>query len=215
MKKLLQKEWKLAFHVTVALFWLLSAMVMIPSYPYYVICFYTILGLFFVCLTGRENNDLTYTLMLPVKKSDVVRARIAFAVMVEGIQLLAMVPFLWLRQAAGLGPNPVGMDANVALPGFCLLLFGLFNLMFFPAYFAAPHKVGKIFGFRSVWFFIAIVLLETLDHVLPFMRDCLDTPDPQYLPQKLIALALGLAAFCLMTWLSCRWSISRFEKLDV
>lgn len=215
MKKLFWKEWKLAFHVTVALFWALSAMVMIPGYPYYVICFYTALGLYFVCLTGRENNDLTYTLMLPVQKRDVVRARILFAAVIEGIQLLCMLPFLMIRHGLGLGANPVGMDANVAFLGFCLLLYGLYNRMFFPAYFAAPDKVGKVFGFCAVGMFLLICVLEALDHMLPLMRDCLDTPDPQNMGPKLITLALGLLAFGLLTWISLRKSINHFEKLDV
>ena len=214
MKNLFWKEWKLAFHVTVALFWVLSAMVMIPGYPYYVICFYTVLGLYFVCLTGRENNDLTYTLMLPIQKRDVVRARILFAVAIEGIQLLCMLPFLLLRYHLGMGANPVGMDANVAFLGFCLLVYGLYNRVFFPAYFAAPHKVGKVFGFCSVGMFLMICALEVLDHLLPLMRDCLDTPDPQFMGPKLIVLALGLMAFGLLTWSGLRKSIRHFEKLD-
>ena len=215
MKNLLYKEWKLAFHPTVALFWLLSAMVMIPAYPYPVIFFYTTLGLFFVCLTGRENNDLPYTLMLPVQKRDVVRARIAFAVQAEVIQLLCVLPFLFLRRAVGVGANPVGMDANLAFLAEGLGVYGLYNLLFFPSYFAAPYQVGKVFATRSILLFVLIGLLEALDHVLPFMRDCLDTPDPMYLPQKAIALVIGLAAFAGLSWLGCHLSIRRFEKLDV
>ena len=48
MKALIKKEFKLALHPTVPLFWLLSAMLIIPNYPYYVAFFYTTLGLFFV-----------------------------------------------------------------------------------------------------------------------------------------------------------------------
>lgn len=57
MKNLMRKELLLAMHPASVLFLLLSAMLLIPNYPYYVICFYTCLGTFFICLTGRENRD--------------------------------------------------------------------------------------------------------------------------------------------------------------
>ena len=50
MKELLKKEFTLALHPTGWLFLGLSAMVLIPNYPYYVIFFYTGLALFFTCL---------------------------------------------------------------------------------------------------------------------------------------------------------------------
>ena len=115
MKQLLYKEWRLALHPATAAFWALSAMVLIPGYPYGVIFFYAALGLFFVCLTGRENRDLHYTLTLPVCKGDLVRARIWFAVQAELIQLALTIPFMALRNALHILPNPVGMDANIAL----------------------------------------------------------------------------------------------------
>ena len=39
MKKLLIKDFRLAMHPTVFLFWLLSSMLIIPNYPYYVVLF--------------------------------------------------------------------------------------------------------------------------------------------------------------------------------
>ena len=48
MKNLLLKEYRLAMHPTVLIFLALSAMLLIPSYPYYVVFFYTALGVFFV-----------------------------------------------------------------------------------------------------------------------------------------------------------------------
>ena len=41
MKNLMRKELVLAMHPASVLFLLLSAMLLIPNYPYYVICFYT------------------------------------------------------------------------------------------------------------------------------------------------------------------------------
>ena len=215
MKKLLIKDFRLAVHPTVFLFWLLSAMLLIPNYPYYVVLYYSSLSLFFVCLSGRENHDIEYSLMLPLRKRDVVRARVCFAVVVQVIQLIIAVPFAVLRQSFPMDGNQVGMDGNVAFFGLALLLLGIFNLQFFTGYYRAPEKVGKTFAASSVLFFFAIAVLETLVHVLPFFRNRLDTPDPFFLTEKLIVLAAGFALYVLLTFIACRISERRFETLDI
>lgn len=215
MKHMLNKELRLALHPTVPLFWLLGAMLLIPNYPYYVIFFYTLLGIFFVCLSGRENNDIAYTLTLPVRKRDVVAARMGLAVLIEGVQVAVAAPFAVLRQHLPLPGNQVGMDANIAFFGLGLLLLGAMNAFFFPRYYAAPDKVGKAFAKTSVLTFLVIGVLETLAHALPLFRDQLDTPDPQFLPQKLICLGVGLAAYGLCTAWAYGVSVRRFEALDL
>ena len=47
MKQLLYKEFRLVTHPLLPFFLLLSAMLLIPAYPFYVVFFYTTLGLFF------------------------------------------------------------------------------------------------------------------------------------------------------------------------
>ena len=179
------------------------------------ILFYSTLSLFFVCLSGRENRDIEFSLMLPVRKRDTVRARICFAVISQAVQLIAAIPFAFLRQTMPLGGNQVGMDANIAFFGLALLLLGIFNLQFFTGYYRAPEKVGRTFAASSVLFFFAIAVLETLTHVLPFFRQRLDTTDPAFLPEKLAVLGIGLLAYILLTFISCRISEKRFEALDI
>jgi hypothetical protein len=216
MKKLLYKELRLALQAPAVLFLLLSAMLIIPNYPYYVTFFYTTLGIFFCCQLGRENNDVYYTLSLPVRKRDAVTARFLLAVLLEAAQALVAVPFAFLRQSiASLGGNAVGMDANVALFGLSLAMLGLFNLTFFPAYYKDTRKVGVPFVKGSVVLFVYIVAAEVCAHAVPFFRDRLDTMHGAYLPEKLIVLAAGLALWALLTLLAWKTSVGRFEKLDL
>ena len=98
MKNLMRKELVLAMHPASVLFLLLSAMLLIPNYPYYVICFYTCLGTFFICLTGRENRDIEFTALLPVRKTDLVRARVFTVMLMQLAQLVIAVPFAVFRE---------------------------------------------------------------------------------------------------------------------
>ncbi len=215
MKHLLYKEWRLAMHPTALLFLPLSAMLLIPNYPYYVIFFYTSLGLFFICLTGRENRDIVFSMTLPVSRRAIVRARMMTALFLEAAQLLLSIPFAILRRSLSIPPNAVGMDANLSFFGLSLVLLGLFNLVFFTAYYRAPDRVGTAFVKASAAQGVFILLAETAAHAIPFVRENLDTPDPDQLPAKLILLAAGAVLFGLLTALAYRTAASSFEKLDI
>ena len=76
MKKLIYKELRLTVHPTMWLFLLLTAMLLIPSYPYYVAFFYMCLAAYFTFLSAREERDVYFTAMLPVTKADMVKARV-------------------------------------------------------------------------------------------------------------------------------------------
>lgn len=215
MIHLLYKEWKLAAHPTIPLFWMLSALLLIPNYPYYVTFFYTALAIFFVCLNGRENKDIAFSAMLPVRKRRIVDSRILFALIIEGVQLLLAVPVAFLRQMLPIPGNLVGMDANIAFFGLSLGMLGLFNLIFFSAYFRSPDRVGRAFTLASAGIFLYMICAELLVHIQPFFRDRLDTPDPCFLTEKICTLALGLLVFAALTALALRISRRAFEKLDL
>jgi hypothetical protein len=215
MKNLLMKELRLALHPTNIIFLSLSAMLLIPNYPYLITFFYTTLGLFFLCLNGRENHDIEFTLALPVRKREIVTARICFSVLVELAQLALAAACMVLRNRLIPTANEVGMEANLALLGMGFLLLGLFNAIFFPVYYANPAKVGRAFVLGSTAVMVFIVLAEGLTHVAPFFRDVLDTPDPAHLGAKLAVLGIGVACFALLTLLAARVSASRFESLDL
>ena len=215
MKNLLQKELRLALHPTNIIFLSLSAMLLIPNYPYLITFFYTALGLFFLCLNGRENHDIEYSLTLPVRKREIVAARIAFAVAIEVLQLLLAAVFALLHNRLMPAANAVGMDANVAFFGFAMLLLGLYNLLFFTQYYANPAKVGKAFVVASTVVMVYILAVETLTHIVPFFRDVLDTPDPQHMLPKLAVLGIGAVAYAVFTLLALRVSAARFEALDL
>ena len=216
MKKLLYKELRLALQAPAVLFLLLSAMLLIPNYPYYVTFFYSALGIFFCCQFGRENNDVGFTLTLPVRKRDAVTARFLLAVLLEAAQLLAAVPFALLRQSfVKLGGNTVGMDANVAFFGLALAMLGLFNLTFFPAYYRDVRKVGIPFVKGSAVILVYTIAAEVCAHAVPFFRDRLDTMHGAFLPEKLAVLAAGLVLWALLTLLAWKASVRRFEALDL
>ena len=170
MKLLIKKEWKLTVTPVPLLFLLLSALVLVPSYPYYVTFFYNALGIFLMLQAARENRDVYYMALLPLTKRDLVRARFSTIVTLQLLQALVCVPFMLLRRGYAEINNPVGIEANLAFLGFGFMLMGLFDLVFLPMHYKNGYDLGKPFVISSIVLFFAIVLLEALDHIVPYMK---------------------------------------------
>ena len=66
--------------------------------------------------------------------------------------------------------NPVGIEANLAFLGFGFVLMGLFDLVFLPMHYKNGYDLGKPFVISSIVLFVAIVLLEALDHIVPYLK---------------------------------------------
>ena len=213
--KTLMKEWKLCMHPTGYIMLLCAALVLVPGYPYAVSCFYMGLAIYFICLTARENHDAGFTLMLPVSRADAVRSRILFCAVLEAADVLLIGLFVLLKGAIGSVPNPAGLDAGLALIGEALIVFALFNMIFFPIYYKDINKPGKAFLFAAIAVFAWIILEIIATYTVPFFRDVLDQPDPRYMGDKALFTLGGLALFLAGTALSVIRSTKNFETLDM
>lgn len=216
MKNLLYKEFKLASHPTTYIFLLLSAMLLIPNYPYIVTFFYTCLGVFFVCLTGRENHDIDYSVSLPVRKKDVVTARIFFIVIIELLQAAVAIPFAIIRShyPAAMLVNQAGSAASFAMFGFAFVALGVFNIIFLTLYYKNPDKVGRSFFGAAAVVFVFIVLDVILSHV-PALMPVLTTYGASYIGAKLGILFGGMAVYALLTFTAYKISVKSFVALDL
>ena len=134
MKNLIYKELKLDMHPTVYIYPLFAIMLLIPNYPLHTAFIYTCMSAFFIFLSGRENKDMLFTASLPVRKSDIVKSRILMVAATEVFQVLISIPFIFIRMAIYELPNAAGIEANAALLGSALIMYGVFNLVYMPVF---------------------------------------------------------------------------------
>ena len=213
--KLLKKELKLCLHPAAIIMLGLTALILVPGYPYTVSFFYTMLGLFFVAQGARENRDVTFTLTLPVEKRAVVDGRFLLTLVLELCSLLLAGLMIALHNILIPQPNPAGLDANIALIGEGLFLFGVFNFIFYTGHFRDVSRIGVPFLAGSATVFLLITADVVLTYALPFWRDVLDTPDPQNMGAKLCFDLVCLGLFAAMTLASLGLSRRMFEKQDI
>ena len=130
MKNLLTKELRLFASILSYLFLAFAFMTLIPGYPILLGSFFVCLGIFQSFQTVRENNDVLYTVLLPVEKADAVRAKYIFVCFIEILAWLLMAVLTALRMTvlSGAGPyvsNPL-MDANLVYLAWAAVVFALF-----------------------------------------------------------------------------------------
>ena len=217
MKKLLYKEFSLATPLLTVLFLGFTVMTFIPGYP--ILC-----GVFFVCFgifqsyqTAREDNDILYTSLLPIKKSDVVCAKYVSAVILQSIAFVLFSIFTFIRMFflsdSAVYTNNVLMGANFVFLSFVLLIFAVFNVIFIGGFFKTAYRYGKPFVLFIIANFAIIAIAETLHH-LPGMN-WLNNLNFDSAVCQLPLLVCAVVIYVISTVISCKKSKARFEKLDL
>lgn len=217
MKALLNKEIKLASSVITWLFLAFAAMTMIPGYPILVGAFFLCLGIFQSFQSWRENNDILYTALLPVKKTDVVKAKFGFVVLVQllffAIAFVLTMLRITVMKNSSVYVNNVMMNANQAYLGYVLLDFALFNAVFICGFFKTAYKFAKPFVASAAAVFVLIAITEALHHI-PGLEFLNGTDTAKDIRMWLILIACA-AIFALVTALSIRRSMRLFDKIDL
>ena len=236
MKALLSKEFKLCLHPTVFIYLALVLMLLIPSYPYLVACFFLCNAMFFIFQTSRENGDPMYTAMLPVSKAQAVKARVLLVVIFELLQLLLMAAMCALALVAmdvekG---NAGGTDHSLSLLAFALVLYAIFNSIFLPSFYKTGYKAGTAFIKGAIGVWIWIILIEGLMIAsgavmnsgadIPFFRFIAENidrmpikaPDPaKAWTVQGILFGAGLVIYAVCTAFAAHISVKRYDKVDV
>ena len=215
MKNLLSKELRLAASPLSFLFLAFALMTLIPGYPILVGSFFVCLGIFQTFQASREQNDVLYTVLLPVEKADAVRAKFLFVGFIELMAWLLMAALTalrmtLLRDAAPYLENPM-MNANLVYLGWAAVVFGLYNAVFLGGFFRTAYKFGRPFIAFIVLSMLLVLAAEVLHHVpgLEFLNGT------DRLGLQAVVLGAGVLLYVLLTAVSLRVSCRRFEALDL
>lgn len=182
MKALLFKELRLAMHPICYVFIVLFPfMILIPSYPLgigfiYVLTCYPIL--FLGANKGQQSNDLLYSTLLPVRKKDIVMARIFTVIFMQIAFILVMTALYPVARiinnaVAQSAENPseymipgLGLDSYVLLVAIALIGYAIADIIFFPIY----YKHGKSIVMSTLFTILGFVVYIGIFTIgLPFI----------------------------------------------
>lgn len=231
MKNLLYKEFKLSVHPLTYLFMGVMALVCLspgmPSFlgPLYFSIVYTFL--FIGMNKTTTTNDLYYTCNLPIRREDVVKARIFSTTalqLVDLVILFAMMAIETFLIEAKMSPEDlekllaqtypgIGIRQGIFLGGSFLICYGVFDLIYLPWF----YKTGKsIIGNMFAGLFAVAIVGAALVTIPRFAFNDLITigsPNANYF------LQFGFLAFAIAFWfaskvIACKISTKNLKKLD-
>ena len=221
MKNLIFKEFKLSVHPLTYLMMVLISLAALsglgPSYPLFLFgVFYTFL--FIGIKKGVTNNDLYYTLLLPVRKEKVVLARITSTTILQAIYL-AMV--FVTSAVALLIPEQDGMLLSIGVKqplvfiAIALLVYTIFDFIYFPWFYKKGKEViwNMLIG-TIVCAIVACGLCIGLAYI-PGVLDILTigSQTANYLIQ-IVVLMFGVIVYIFGKFLLVKICTKEIKKLD-
>ena len=216
MKTLLQKEIRLSASVLSYFFIAAAVMTLFPGYPILCGVFFVTLGVFQSFQSAREANDIVYSALLPIAKTDVVKGKYLFSVMIELCSFLLMTVMTLLRMTVLSDAQPYRqnalMNANPFFIGMALVLFGLFNLIFIGGFFKTVYKLSP-FVYYIIAAFLTIGAAETVHHI-PGLA-AFNAFGFEHFPLQISLLLGGMSVYILLTGVSYKISCARFEIIDL
>ena len=226
MKALIYKEMRLSMHpicyIFIALF---PLMILIPSYPLgigfiYVLVCYPVL--FLGANKGQQSNDLLYSTLLPVRKKDIVMARIFTVIFMQVAFILVMTALYPVARiinnaVAQSAEKPeeymipgLGLDSYVLLVAIALIGYAIADIIFFPIY----YKHGKSIVMSTLFTILGfIVYICTLTIGVPFIPG-LDILNNLHLGIQFAILGAAILISFALHIIVYKVSAKRLEKVD-
>ena len=227
MKALLYKEFKLAMHpicyIFIALF---PFMILIPSYPVaigfiYVLSCYPIL--FLGANKGQQSNDLLYSTLLPIRKKDIVLARIVTVAVMQFAYMVimsALLPVALLIQNSITSSDGKAVTPGLTLNGFVSILgiaiigYSIADLIYFTIY----YKHGKSIVMSTLLTILGFVIyLGILTIGLPYVPGCEGYKTflcDSGIGYQFIVFGGSLVIYVLFHWLIYRIASKELEQVD-
>ncbi len=212
MKNLLYKEFYLAIHPAFFLSILFGALLLIPEWIYFLAPMY----FFLVVLPnifgmGKASNDIGFSAMLPVKRSDIVKARIIAVIIFEVLQILVTAIFAVINFAIYPKGNSL-IDANAAYIGFVFAIFAIFNIVFFPMFYKTAYKIGLPVVLANIAAIIVAAGIELLIVFVPWFKIF---DGRENITAHFSMLAGGIIIFVLLNIMALKMSVKRFENVNL
>ena len=224
MKALIYKEFKLAVHPLCYFFILFfPAMILIPSYPIaigfiYILVCYPIL--FLGASKGEQSNDLLFSTLLPVRKKDVVLARIITILILQATFILVMSLYLPLAIylepiiSAGSEIPPeipgLGLKSYVLNLGICIIGLAISDLIYLPIYYRKGLSL-ILSSLCSMIFFGVYISVFTI--ALPCLPE-FSFLNSMNLGYQFIVLAVAIIVSFLIHLLTYKISAKLLDRVD-
>lgn len=208
-------------------------MFFIPNYPVYIGPFYIMLSIMMTFALNQASHDILYTVLLPVRKIDTVKARFLYCGLLEIVSLLFAVIAGIVRHFSSFPENKSGISITIAYFGLQLIMLAMFNIIFLGNVYKNPVKPGLRFLAAGITYFISFVIFElpvwnyygmrnkiSKGELLEFsglgkLGSYLVSMEGRNLYIQLIILVIGILIFSGSWIITFNRAARQFEKYDI
>ncbi len=230
MKALLYKEFKLAMHPICYVFvCLFPFMILIPSYPIavgfiYVLAVYPIL--FLGANKGQQSNDLLFSTLLPVRKKDIVLARMmtvaimqfAFMIIQGALTPLAIYFTNVINASAEPGKQITAPgfphEAVISSFAFAIVGYAIADLIFFPIYYKKGRSIVASTLLTILGFAVFMMTFTVAFPFIPGFEGYVNLFCRSGYPLQLAFLGVALVIYFLVHIVVYIISSRRLERVD-
>lgn len=217
MYNLLMKELKLGVSpIFYILPFLTGALMLIPGWLYFLVllyfCFITIPNMLGV---HKAENDLIFSMMMPVSKKDIVKAKMGVIVILELLHLIIAVIFGVISTYLYPDLTYYFFGPTIGFWGLCFIMFAIFNIILISMYFKTAYKYGA----ATIAATIAATLFaggaEWMGIANSTVFEVFKGSGADNMILQLSILFAGVAIFTLFNVIAYNIAIKRFEKVDI
>jgi ABC-2 type transport system permease protein len=217
MYNLLMKELKLGVNPFFYFMPILTgALMLVPAWLYFVVLFYffsiTIPSMF---AGYKTQNDLSFSIMMPVSKKDIVKAKVAVIVILELLYIIPAVIFGMI--STHLYPNLIYFfyGPTIGFWGLSFVMLAVFNIIFISMYYKTAYKYGAATIAGNIGAMIFAGGAEWLGIKNSLVFDLFKGTYADNMATQVTILIVGIAIFSIFTIVAYNIAIKQFEKVDI
>lgn len=215
MKSLLYKDLRLAIHPLYYILPVLTgALMLIPGWLYFIVLMYFgFISLPNMFASFKNQNDLTFSMMMPVTKKDIVKSRFISVMILELLHIVIAIFYAVIHKQIYNNLGYFFLEPNVAFFGLVFIMFGLLNIVFFPMF----YKTSYNYGVPSIAANVVIIAFATAVEWIALFNTGVKEylRGVEHITVQFGILGGGIVFFVLFTIIAYRISITRFEKVDI
>ncbi|MGO4106383.1 ABC-2 transporter permease [Paenibacillus sp. YAF4_2] len=217
MYNLLMKEFKLGvLPMYIIMPFLTGALMFIPGWIYFLVllyfCWITIPNMF----GGfRTQNDLMFTSMLPVTKTDIVKAKVSVIVILELLHIIIAMIFGIISNHLYSHITYYFFAPHMGFWGLCFVMLAIFNIIFISKYYKTAYKFGEATYVAVTAAMLFAGVAQWLGIQSPFLHDIFYGDGLDNMALQASILIVGIAIFVAFTMIAYRVAIKRLPKVEI
>ncbi|MEK4061600.1 MULTISPECIES: ABC-2 transporter permease [unclassified Paenibacillus] len=195
---------------------ILGGLMLIPGWVYFLVplyfCFITVPNMF----GGfKSQNDLMFSTMMPVAKTDIVKSRIAVVVILELMHLLVAMIFSIFTFLLYPHLTYIFYAPHMGFWGLCFIMLAIFNIIFISMYYKTAYKYGAATTASTTAAILFAGVAQWAGIQSPWMNDIFYGSGTDNKALQLSILIAGLVIFISFTLIAYRIAVKRFLRVEI